>query len=161
MPSFISGWCGKTKIGAASEPPTLTQERKNPSFREFTTSSSDFQMAADTHANEGPVPMKKADKKRKEMQSPPQFCKQGEPMPRRVRACSRALGEPITKVGIAPTLSSASQSTNIVLPVLGSPSLQCHIYPELAVSAVVPAGMRLCFCAGGEQMEQPGPPLSK
>lgn len=77
-------------------------------------------------------------------------------MPRWVRAGSRAPGEPITKAGIAPILGSASQSTNIVLPVLGSPSLQCHIYPELAVSAVVPAGMRLCFCAGGEQMEQPG-----
>lgn len=34
MASLTSGWCGEAKIGAALEPPTLTQEGKNPSVRE-------------------------------------------------------------------------------------------------------------------------------
>ena len=91
-------------------------------------------MAADTHANKGPVPINKADAKRMETLSP-QFCKQGEPMPRRATGLLTGTGESITKTGIAPTLHSASQSTSIVLSVLSSLSLQCNSHWELAVSA--------------------------
>jgi len=42
---YLLGGAEKTKIGAASKPPTLTQEGKSPSLGARTTQSSAFQMA--------------------------------------------------------------------------------------------------------------------
>lgn len=154
MPSFVSGWCWETKIGAASEPPTLTQEEKNRSLREVRRKSSDFPKAAETHVNEGPAPAKEADETRRRR---PAKLPAGRVMPGRVTDLLKgpALGESLTKAGLAPTLRWAPQSTRIVLPAQPVPPAQgLPAAPQSALPG-------RCCCAGREQMEEPRPPLSR